>query len=758
MHPNPPRLPARLRRCAVGTVLSTALLAAFVPQARAQNAPAAAPVAISIPAMPLGQALNELARQAGIQMSFPAALVAGKTAPSVSGQLTAKQAVDRLLAGSGLVAQFDGSAVLVKPQPAPTAAQELQSPPVNIQAARGPRDFSVNAVQIDRTEIERIEPRDLQDLFQGEPNIQVGSSIPMSQKLYVNGVEETALAVTIDGSRQNNKIFHHNATTLIDPILLKAVSVNPGVAPADAGPGALAGAIAYQTVSAREMLAPGKNLGGLFKTEYETNGSIFANSGSVYGTADNVDYLGYIKYASGDWRDDGDGNPIIGSGTSLVSGLGKLAYQALSGDRLELTYELVKDDDARPYRANIGQIIGGRPVPLTRNYDLQRQNMVLSYTDATPQGWWDPTIKLAYSLTELGLSEPENFNDGKTSSWNGKLENRFKLALGSVTAGVDFYDDVADYKYRYTPDPLFNEAAEEKASNIGVYGQARLDLTKEARLSFGGRADFQRFTGVDKTRINESGLSFNLSGEYDVSRYLTLGAGYADVWGGIPLAENFIMNPAWTYADGIEPVTSKSWFGGLRSNLAGIVDGLSLEARGFRTVIDNARTPSYGGGPALQTNMSSTGFDLAARYDWSEGFARIAYADIDTRIDGRPADSDIGRYLTTPIGRVMSLQAAQSFLNRQLFIGGNAEIVFDYTDTFDADTGSRGAALPGSQVWNAYVEYRPRQVDYLTLRLDVFNIFDETYVSRATYGQEYPTVVPLYEPGRSVRLMLMLRF
>jgi len=39
---------------------------------------AAAPSAINIPAHPLGQALNELARQAILQMTFPAAQVAGK--------------------------------------------------------------------------------------------------------------------------------------------------------------------------------------------------------------------------------------------------------------------------------------------------------------------------------------------------------------------------------------------------------------------------------------------------------------------------------------------------------------------------------------------------------------------------------------------------------------------------------------------------------------------------------------------------------
>lgn len=101
----------------------TATLTGLVPNVHAQsNTTARAPVTVNISAQPLGQALNELARQADVQMSFPAALVAGKTAPAVTGQLTVEQAAARLLTGSGLTAEVKGSAVVVKqvPQASPS--------------------------------------------------------------------------------------------------------------------------------------------------------------------------------------------------------------------------------------------------------------------------------------------------------------------------------------------------------------------------------------------------------------------------------------------------------------------------------------------------------------------------------------------------------------------------------------------------------------------------------------------------------------
>ncbi|TIP52051.1 MAG: TonB-dependent receptor, partial [Mesorhizobium sp.] len=82
-------------------------------------------------------------------------------------------------------------------------------------------------------------------------------AIPSTQKIYVNGVDENNLAVTVDGSRQNNKVFHHNGTYLLDPALLKAASVQAGVAPADAGPGALAGSLGFETKDAVDLLEPG---------------------------------------------------------------------------------------------------------------------------------------------------------------------------------------------------------------------------------------------------------------------------------------------------------------------------------------------------------------------------------------------------------------------------------------------------------------------------------------------------------------------
>jgi iron complex outermembrane receptor protein len=105
---------------ATALALGTLAPAAALAQSTAATAQATFPIKLS--AQPLGSALNELARQAGLQLLVQRELVEGKRAPAVNGQLTARQALDRLLVGSGLAVTVEGNAVVVKAAPPAPAA------------------------------------------------------------------------------------------------------------------------------------------------------------------------------------------------------------------------------------------------------------------------------------------------------------------------------------------------------------------------------------------------------------------------------------------------------------------------------------------------------------------------------------------------------------------------------------------------------------------------------------------------------------
>lgn len=91
--------------------LAVALVCSAPLAVHAQSQPTV--LTVSIAAMPLGQALNELARQANLEVSFPAGqATAAMTAP-LSGNMTVEQALSRLLAGSGLSGSIQGGTILV---------------------------------------------------------------------------------------------------------------------------------------------------------------------------------------------------------------------------------------------------------------------------------------------------------------------------------------------------------------------------------------------------------------------------------------------------------------------------------------------------------------------------------------------------------------------------------------------------------------------------------------------------------------------
>lgn len=725
----------------------------------AQTAPvSAATRAFDIPAQPLANALRAFGRQSGLQVSLPAEAARGANSAAVSGTLSTEAALSQLLSGTGLSYRISNGTVVVGDQSsavtggAPAADGSTVIGEINVTGQRA--ETSVSSVNIGAEELAARNPTSVADVFRDEAGVSVGSSIPTSQKVYVNGLEETTLAVSIDGSRQNNRVFHHNATNLIDPSLLKAVDVDAGIAPADAGPGALAGSIAYETKDVKDLLTA-DGFGGMVSETYNSNSNTFTTGLGGWAMQDGFEFLGFVNYGKGDNYEAGNGDEVRGTETNLLSGLGKFAYEAESGDRFEFSHERVRDDAERPYRANASVVTTGKAFePDYRNYKLDRDNTVFTYTDTTPEGWWDPTIRLAYSHSSV--QTPIFYDDldastdytsypgqGESGSLNGKFENKFALENGNIVAGLDFYSDKIELDTARD-----SEDATERARNIGIYTQARIEPLDAMRLSFGGRADKQWFEGTTGEKWDHAGLSGNASVEYDLTSFLTVKAGASHVWAGIPLAEAFIMNPNWNYGvEGPEVTTANNATAGLEFHH----QGFTAEGSLFRSMIQDARVAKWAATRSnLNYDVENWGFELGAGYDWTDGFIKVKYARINAEIDGQPVDSDTGNYLTTPVGDIITVSAAHTFSDWGLTVGGDMEFAPEFED--GANT------YAAYEVVNLYTEWKPEQLSHMTFRAEVQNLFNETYASRATYGQEFGNVTPLYEQGRTFLLSVKATF
>lgn len=112
----------------------TCLAAAILPTPAMAQAQSAARE-FDIPAGPLPATLNRIGESAGLLLSFDPALVKGKTAPAIKGRMTAQQALEQALAGSGLAANADGASIVIKTAPpAPVSAKEAVLPVVTVRA------------------------------------------------------------------------------------------------------------------------------------------------------------------------------------------------------------------------------------------------------------------------------------------------------------------------------------------------------------------------------------------------------------------------------------------------------------------------------------------------------------------------------------------------------------------------------------------------------------------------------------------------
>lgn len=133
---------------------AAALVAAGVPDAVAQETvgdgeqqaqAGAAPVAFSIPAQPLAQALTQFGRQSGLQVAVDSAAVAGKSSAAVSGTMSAQSALQQLLSGTGVTYRFTSPNAVSVVAVAAGSSGALQLDPVQVKGNLAPPQAEIGA-------------------------------------------------------------------------------------------------------------------------------------------------------------------------------------------------------------------------------------------------------------------------------------------------------------------------------------------------------------------------------------------------------------------------------------------------------------------------------------------------------------------------------------------------------------------------------------------------------------------------------------
>lgn len=173
---------------------------------------------------------------------------------------------------------------------------------------------------------------DLRELLKEEPAIDFGGGNGTSQHMTLRGMGQNSVDIKVDNAYSDSQILYHQGRFIIDPALVKIVSVQKGAGSASAGIGATNGAIITKTVDAEDLLKGlDKNWGVRLSSGYASNDGVNYGA-SVFGKAGNFD--GLFSYNRNDEKDyeAGKGHKSPNGGKTVpYSALDKRSYLAKIG-------------------------------------------------------------------------------------------------------------------------------------------------------------------------------------------------------------------------------------------------------------------------------------------------------------------------------------------------------------------------------------------------------------------------------------------
>ncbi|ENW4401458.1 TonB-dependent receptor [Neisseria gonorrhoeae] len=173
---------------------------------------------------------------------------------------------------------------------------------------------------------------DMRELLKEEPSIDFGGGNGTSQFLTLRGMGQNSVDIKVDNAYSDSQILYHQGRFIVDPALVKVVSVQKGAGSASAGIGATNGAIIAKTVDAQDLLKGlDKNWGVRLNSGFAGNNGV-SYGASVFGKEGNFD--GLFSYNRNDEKDYEAGKGFRndnGGKTVPYSALDKRSYLAKIG-------------------------------------------------------------------------------------------------------------------------------------------------------------------------------------------------------------------------------------------------------------------------------------------------------------------------------------------------------------------------------------------------------------------------------------------
>lgn len=646
--------------------------------------------------------------------------------------------------------------------------------------------------------INRSTETELKGLLKDEPAINFGGGRGTSQWFTIRGMGQDQVDVKVDDAYTDAQLFHHQGRFMFDPALFKKVSVQKGTGSASAGIGATSGAIVAETVSAKDLLKDGQDIG------FKVNAGVSSNKGwskgaTVYSRAGMMDAL-----ISGSWVKEseykaGNGYKIKNSALGQRGLLAKVGADLNEDHRIELSHRQERHYGVRALREEFdfsqdwltANGRNGTPPALTKEqrangytlnqegniwYVLDRNGNKIPNTENNAPRYritTNDTSKIEWTGKNMGLISNAKANVWRSVISREEPSERSRIRLIANGANVNLDSPIGEshlikYGVNYRdqegkPNSLTVQNGvqmkTQKKREVGVYTEGIWGLGAFT-LTTGLRYDHFNFRAMDDSKSKKGSVNPSVGLIYEVTNDLSLNTSLNYATRSPRFHEIMLSSGAsrggsavYSIANNIKPEKSRNAEVGFNYKFA---DSLSLNGSYFwQTVQDtHAFTQIRQGYYEIQNagKLRNHGYELGAAYKYEGLTLRTGVAYSKPELDGRTVDSTI---TAIPIGRTWTTSASYRFKQPDVEIGWKGRFV-QHT-SYDSTTNNRGGGAtttkrPGYGVNDFYVTWKP--VKNVNINLALNNAFNKYYRSHS----QRAGVSTLPEPGRDVRLSVNYTF
>lgn len=587
--------------------------------------------------------------------------------------------------------------------------------------------------------IEQKQAKDVKESLKGVSDVVVGGGQKNAQKIYVRGVEDTQLNVTVDGARQSGYLFHHQGRLSIDTELLKQIDVEAGTGNALAGPGALAGSLRFQTKDPEDLLMLGQSYGALTKASYATNADEKGASLALFGKpSDKWGFLLYGNFSESGNYHAGGGDTVAYTAGKPKSALGKVVLSPSSEQKLTVTANVREDNARRSLRNHFGDL----PFNPPNDQEFGSESYTAEHHYNPTSSWVNLKSEIYTTTTKMSQETTTAKNRAQAQSYGAQVSNKIELgALNSATFGTDYNVDRSE--------GVRSTGSESETGRIfGLFVQGVYRPSQAWTLSSGLRYDNYDLEDVSSAVINAHHVSPNLRAAYQFNSVWSAHASWSQAFKGATPMEAYVMSSV----KGVTPVgdlqgtTGETSEVGIQAQWQGwVVNGLV-----YSTVLQNAIEVSTNRTTGILTRSNAKeetrfqGITLNANYVVSDFVLRGGYA------------HNKSEYGDKPLG-YLAFNQGSSFGDR-IVVGVDYKVVpYNLLLTWDSvvtmsltDVPSGYLEQPGYDVHDITATWMPSE--RVRWGLAVLNIFDKKYVAQGTPYQVQGGINPIYEPGRDVRV------